>query len=117
MLQQPPISRTPAYHARYVEPSTHNGAAMLSLVCAILWPLSYLIIPFWNAQTHFAPMPDWLGTLLAFGFTSLPFIGFVSAVIGLVRSFTRPRLQPSRWQAIVGLIFGLMWIGAVFLIG
>lgn len=116
-MLQPPFPSTPAYHARYTEPSTHNGAAILSLICAILWPFSFLITPFWNAQTQFAPMPDWLGTLLSFGFTLLPLVGIVSAVIGLVRSFTRPRRQPSRWQAIVGLIFGLMWIGAYFLIG
>src|SRR5262249_28081336 len=71
----------------------------------------------WNIATHFAPMPNWLGTLIGFGLTVLPAIAIMFAFVGLVRSFTQPQLRGSRWQAIVGLIFGMIWVGGYFLIG
>ena len=34
---------TSGHQYHYVAPRTHNGGAVLSVVCALLWPLSFLI--------------------------------------------------------------------------
>jgi hypothetical protein len=107
---------TPPVLAPYTPPSERNAAAITSLICAILWPLCFSITPVWNATTNFAPVPEWVGTLVAFSLIILPPLGLITAVVGLVRSFSRPLLHRTHWQAIVGLIFGLMWLGYSFVL-
>jgi len=97
--------------ALYTPPAGRNAAAITSLVCAILWPLCLAVTPLWNWRTGFAPMPSWIGTFTGLFLTTLPPLGLISGGVGLVRSFTRPLLRRTHWQAIVGLIFGLMWLG------
>jgi hypothetical protein len=116
MLQLPVPSPPRPDHASYSGPPDHNVAAIFGLICAIVWPLGIYVTPLWNIATHFAPMPNWLGTLIAFGLTLLPAAAVILAIVGLVRSFTQPQLRGSRWQAIVGLIFGIMWVGGYFLL-
>jgi hypothetical protein len=115
-MLQTPISPSPTPHVIYADPGRHNVAAIASLVCAILFPLTLYVSVGWNVWTHFAPEPDWLGTLIALWLTVLPAATILFGGVGLVRSFTRPQLRRSRWQAIVGLIFGVMWIGGYFLL-
>lgn len=117
MMQTPTPSPPLREHVTYSEPPARNGAAIVSLICAILWPLIVFSIPVWNIATHFAPTPSWLGTLIGFSLAVLPLAGVILATIGLVRSFSLPQLVHSRWQAIVGLIFGVMWVGGYFLLG
>jgi hypothetical protein len=116
MMQIPVPSPPRPEHASYSGAPDHNVAAIFGLICAIAWPLSVAVTPLWNVTTHFAPMPHWLGALLAFGVTTLPAAGIIVAIVGLVRSFTQPQFRGSRWQAIVGLIFGIMWVGGYFLL-
>lgn len=116
MMQIPAPSSAPREHAPSSGPPAHNTAAIFSLVCAILWPLVVYATPLWNIATHFAPIPQWLHVLIGFGLTALPAAGIILAIVGLVRSFTQPQLRRSGWQAIVGLIFGLMWLGGIFLL-
>jgi hypothetical protein len=117
MMQLPVPSPARPEHASYSGLPDHNVAAIFGLICAIAWPLIVYATPLWNSATHFAPIPNWLGTLLSFGFTVLPAATVIFAIVGLVRSFTQPQLRSSRWQAIVGLIFGIMWVGGYFLFG
>lgn len=116
MMQIPGPSPPRREHASYSDPPDHNVAAIFGLICAIVWPLIVYATPLWNIATHFAPMPQWLGLLIGFGLTALPAAAIMLAIVGLVRSFTQPRLRRSRWQAIVGLIFGVMWVGGYFLL-
>lgn len=112
-----PLSSAPGDGRTYSGPPTRNVAAIAGLICAIAWPLIVYATPLWNIATHFAPMPQWLGFLISLGLTALPAATVILAVVGLARSFTQPQLRRSRWQAIVGLIFGMMWVGGYFLIG
>ena len=117
MLQTPtshPPGSRPSISADFPR---HNAPAIASLICAILWPLVVFSVPVWNIATHFAPTPNWLGTLVGFSLAVLPIAGVILATIGLVRSFSQPQFVHSRWQAIVGLIFGVIWVGGYFLLG
>ena len=116
MMRIPAPTPSLRERATYSGPPAHNAAAIFSLVCAIAWPLIVFATPAWNITTRFAPMPNWLGTLGAFGLSILPVAAIILAIVGLVRSFTQPQLRRSRWQAIVGLIFGVMWAGGYFLL-
>jgi hypothetical protein len=119
MMQIPapsPPRREHENYSDYSDPSDHNVAAIFGLICDIVWPLIVYATPLWNIATHFAPMPQWLSVLISFGLTLLPAAAIMLAFVGLVRSFTQPQLRRSRWQAIVGLIFGVMWVGGYFLL-
>jgi hypothetical protein len=112
--------------APYTPQSERNAAAITSLVCAILWPLILVAVLLWNAShctttdtgtyiCSYSPTdatPTWFSTLTGFFLIILPPVGIFSSILGLVRSFTRPLLRRTRWQAIVGLIVGLTWLAA-----
>jgi hypothetical protein len=116
-MRQRPVPAPPRpEHASYSAPPDHHGAAVVGLICAIAWPLGFFATLLWNRAAHFAPMPNWLLTLIGLGGTTLPAATVMFAVVGLVRAFTQPQLRGSRWQAIVGLIFGIMWVGGYFLL-
>lgn len=118
IMLQTPIPHPPARERTYPSLPRRNAPAIASLVCTILFPLAFYATPAWNIWTHFAPMPEWLGTLTAAGLTLLPAATILLAIVGLVRSFTRLQLRHTRWQAVVGLIFGIMWaLGAYFFFG
>ena len=80
----------------------HNGGAILSTVCVILWPLSFLIPVIVNATTSSprssgTPLPMFVDFLLACGF-GLLLVGDVAAgVFGLYRAIRFPRLRRSLW--------------------
>ncbi|HEU4783951.1 MAG TPA: hypothetical protein VFS83_11470 [Ktedonobacterales bacterium] len=108
------------YH-EYRAPSNHNGAAILSLACAILWPLSIIIMMLGNSVSN-APgsagpvLPEQVYTLLQCGFTLLPLVGIVAGGVGLYRAIRQPLLRRSRWLALVGLLLGCLWLGGIFLL-
>jgi uncharacterized membrane protein (DUF441 family) len=116
-MLQTPTSHPPGRRSITADFPRHNAPAITSLTCAILWPLVVFSVPVWNIATHFAPTPNWLGTLIGFSLAVLPLAGVILATIGLVRSFSQPQFVHSRWQAIVGLIFGVIWVGGYFLLG
>ncbi len=114
----------PPMLARYTRPSRRNGAAVASLVCAILWPLILFGYLLWNSRnctttgtitactaTEATAMPAWFSTTVSFLLYLLPPAGIISGTLGLVRSFTRPQLH-GRWLAVVGLLVGLLWLVA-----
>ncbi len=127
MLRQAPRSRLPSNMPApvgYVSPSTRNTVAITSLVCAILWPLILFGYLLWNSRnctttgtitactaTEATAMPAWFSTTVSFLLYLLPPAGVISGTLGLVRSFTRPQLH-GRWLAVVGLLFGLLWLVA-----
>jgi hypothetical protein len=121
----PPLSDPSPAPAPYTPQSERNAAAITSLVCAILWPLVLLAVLLWNAShctttyictyTPTNATPTWFSTLTGFFLIVLPPVGIISGVLGLVRSYTRPLLHGTRWQAIVGLLFGLMWLAFTLL--
>jgi hypothetical protein len=95
-----------------------NGAAILSLFCAALWPLTVLIPLSFNAvPTLSGPaLPDLVFYISAGGFALLPVIGIISGSLGFLRATHQPPLRRSRWQALTGLLLGSLWfIGAFFL--
>jgi hypothetical protein len=109
------------YH--YVAPRTHNGAAILSVVCAILWPLTLTAILYINSVANTSgagstalPAPEPLSTLLSCGFTMLPVIGIVAGGLGLYRAIGWPRLRRSLWLALTGLLFGCLWFIAAYIV-
>jgi hypothetical protein len=110
------------YH-EYRVPSDHNGAAILSLVCGVLWLLSIITMVLANSVSN-APgasgeaLPEQVYTLLQCGVTLLPLVGIVAGGVGLYRAIRQPLPRRSRWLALVGLLLGCLWfITAYIFIG
>ena len=82
----------PTYH-EYRAPAEHNGAAILSLVCGVLWLLSITTMMLANSVSN-APgasgeaLPEQVYTLLQCGFTLLPVVGIVAGGIGRLSRHT-----------------------------
>lgn len=101
------------YH-EYRAPSNHNGAAILSLVCGVLWLLSITTMMLANSVSN-APgasgeaLPEQVYTLLQCGFTLQPIAGIIAGGVGLYRAIRQPRLRRSRWLALAGLLLGCLW--------
>jgi hypothetical protein len=109
------------YH--YVALRTHNGAAILSVVCAILWPLTLTAILYVNSVANTSgpggsasPAPEPLSTLLSCGFSLLPLAGVFAGGIGLYRAIRQRRLRRSLWLALTGLLFGCLWFIAAYIV-
>lgn len=101
--------------------SGSNGAAILSLVCAVVWPLSFLIPAVFNVVTGGPKLPgptipDGVTFLLESGFALLPILGIVAGGIGLYRALKRPMLKSTRWQAVVGLLLGCLCVVGIFVL-
>jgi len=101
--------------------SGHNGAAILSLVCAVVWPLSFLVPAIFNIVTGGPKLPgptipDGASFLLESGFALLPVVGILAGGIGLYRAKKRPTLKNTRWQALVGLLLGCLWVVGIFVL-
>ena len=99
----------------------HNGAAILSLVCVILWPLSVLIPVVFNLVTGGpklpgATLPLFVDFLLACGFGLLPVVGAAAGSLGLYRAMSQPALHPTRWVAIAGILLSCLWFFGTFLL-
>ena len=108
------------YH-EYRVPSDHNGAAILSLVCGVLWLLSIITMVLANSVSN-APgasgeaLPEQLYTLLQCGFTLLPMVGIIAGGVGLYRAIRQPQLHDTRWLALASLLLGCLWLGGIFLL-
>jgi len=108
-------------HHEYRAPSNHNGAAILSLVCAILWPLTIITMMLANSASN-APgspgpaLPEQVYTLLQCGFMLLPVVGIIAGGVGLYRAAKQPQLQGTRWLAATGLLLGCLWLVGIFLL-
>ncbi|HEX5547593.1 MAG TPA: hypothetical protein VFX24_09290 [Ktedonobacterales bacterium] len=118
-MMQPTHHEYHEYHA----PSTHNGAAILSLVCAILWPLTLAAILYVNSVANTSgpgstalPAPEPLSTLLQCGFTILPIGGIIAGGVGLYRAIRQPLLRKSLWLALTGLLLSFLWLVGIFLL-
>ncbi len=107
-------------HHEYRAPAEHNGAAILSLVCAILWPLTIITMMLGNSASN-APgtpgpaLPEQLYTLLQCGFTLLPVVGIIAGGVGLYRAIRQPQLHDTRWLALASLLLGCLWLVGIFL--
>jgi hypothetical protein len=111
------MQHTPTTHP-YRAPSEHNGAAILSLVCALLWPLCICILYVANLLTggNGAALTEQAYFILASGFSFLPAAGIIAGGIGIYRAVKQPLLRQSLWLAVVGLLLGCLWlIGLVVL--
>ena len=108
-------------HHEYRAPSNHNGAAILSLVCGVLWLLSITTMVFGNSVSN-APgasgeaLPEQVYTLLQCGFIVLPIAGIIAGGVGLYRAIRQPLLRRSRWLALTGLLLGCLWLVGIFLL-
>ena len=107
------------YH--YVAPRTHNGGAVLSVVCALLWPLSFLIPVLVNVATSGprsagTPLPMFVDFLLACGFGLLPVVGVAAGSLGLYRAMSQSALRRTRWLAITGNVLNCLWFFGTFLL-
>lgn len=118
MAMPPPTTRTDGPvtglppGARVVDPTAlrRNGAVSLSLVCAVLWPVC-LAVPILIMRVSGRPeYPDWVGALTGFGLVTTPVVGLIAGGAGLFRALKWPELRASRWGAIIGLIFGALWL-------
>ena len=114
---------TPDHQYHYVAPRTHNGAAILSVVCAILWPLTLAAILYVNSVANTSrpggsasPAPEPLSTLLSCGFSLLPLASVFAGGLGLYRAIGWPRLRRSLWLALTGLLFGCLWFIAAYIV-
>lgn len=111
----------PAPHYGRAMTTRHNGAALLSLNCAILWPLSFLVPATFNVVTGGPRLPDPtlpepLMQLSQLGFAILPVASIVAGSIGVYHALSRPRLRSTLWQAVVGLALGCIWMVGVFVL-
>lgn len=113
----------PYPYAQYSPPSRHNGAAFLSIVCAILWPLTLATILYINGVANTSgpgstatPAPEPLSTLLSCGFTLLPVAGIIAGAIGLYRAIQQPRLRKSLWWALPGLLLSCLWFVTAYIV-
>ncbi|HEX5159647.1 MAG TPA: hypothetical protein VFW17_20725 [Ktedonobacterales bacterium] len=109
------------YH-EYRAPSNHNGAAILSLVCVVLWPLTLAAMLYVNSVAITSgpgstalPAPEPLSTLLQCGFTMLPVAGIIAGGVGLYRAIRQPLLRRSRWLALAILLLGCLWFIAAYI--
>ncbi|MGE5335400.1 MAG: hypothetical protein ACM3N4_11915, partial [Nitrososphaerota archaeon] len=105
----PPSSAPPHYHDS--EHQERNGAAVLSLICAIAWPPCLLIPVAFTIMTGGPKLPGpVLPQVAAFTvqcvFGLLPRAGIVAGVIGLYRAATQPQLRCTRGRALAGLLLG-----------
>ena len=83
--------------------------------------LSFLIPAVFNVVTGGPKMPgpapsDGVSFLLESGFALLPIIGIVAGGIGLYRALKWPMLKSTRWQAVVGLLLGCLWVIGIFVL-
>ena len=118
----PPRSDQPPAPALHTPPSERNSAAIISLVCAILWPLVLVAVLLWNSRGCTTTgttttctgnaTPTWFSTITGFVLIVLPPAGIIGGILGLVRSFTRPQMH-GRLLAAIGLLFGLLWLVAI----
>jgi hypothetical protein len=118
-MMQPMRSPSDSYHVTTT--SAHNGAAILSVVCAALWPLSFLIPVLVNATTSgprsaAASLPMFVDFLLACGFGLLPVVGVAVGSLGLYRAMSQPALRRTRWIAITGIVLNCLWFFGTFLL-
>lgn len=109
------------YH-EYRAPSNHNGAAILSLVCVVLWPLTLAAMLYVNSVAITSgpgstalPAPEPLSTLLQCGFTMLPVAGIIAGGVGLYRAIRQPLPRRSRWLALAILLLGCLWFIAAYI--
>ena len=110
----------PTSHS-YTAQGRHNGGAILSIVCVILWPLSFLIPVIVNVATSSphspgAPLPVFVDFLLACGFGLLPVVGAAAGALGLYRAMNVPSLRRTRWVAITGILLNCLWFFGTFLL-
>lgn len=108
-----PSSAPPHYH--YSEYRERNGAATLSLICAIVWPLCLLIPVIFTIMTGGSKVPgSMLPQMVAFilqcGFGLLPALSIITGGIGLYRAATQPQLHSTRHRALAGLVLGCVWL-------
>jgi len=115
------MTQSSSHH--YAEPGTHryNGGAILSLVCVVLWPLSFLIPVIVNALTSSpkspgATLPEFADFLLACGFGLLPVVGAAAGAFGLYRAMTQPDFRRTRWLAGAGICLNCLWFFGTFLL-
>ena len=109
-------------HHEYRAPGNHNSAAILSLICAVMWPLTLAAIMYVNSVANSsgpgstaAPAPEPLSTLLQCGFTVLPIAGIIAGGVGLYRAIRQQLLRKSVWLALTGLLLGCLWFVAAYI--
>ncbi len=108
-------------HHEYRAPGNHNGPAILSLVCAITWPLTIIAMMLANSASN-APgssgpaLPEQMYTLLECGFSLLPVAGIISGGVGLYRAAKQSLLLSTRWLAAIGLLLSCLWFAGTFLL-
>ena len=122
-MMQPPSSRPTYGQLVAVAPNEHNSAGILSIACAILWPLTLGAILYVNSvantsgpEATAAPAPEPLSTLLQCGFSLLPVAGIIAGGISFYRAIRQRRLRRSLWLAVPGLLFGCLWFVAAYIV-
>jgi hypothetical protein len=107
----PPGSRISDPDAR-----RRNDAVGLSLVCAILWPICF-VVPIVVMQLEGRPiLPGWLTSLTGFGLVTAPVVGILAGAVALYRALRFPALRGAWWMALVGLLVNLLWLAGIRLL-
>ena len=122
-MMQPPSSQPTYGQLVAVAPNEHNSAAILSIICAVAWPLTLGAILYVNSvantsgpEATAAPAPEPLSTLLQCGFSLLPVAGIIAGGLGFYRAIRQRRLRRSLWLAVPGLLFGCLWFIAAYIV-
>ena len=122
-MMQPPSSQPTYGQLVAVAPNEHNSAAILSIICAVAWPLTLGAILYVNSVANTsgpgataAPAPEPLSTLLQCGFSLLPVAGIIAGGISFYRAIRQRRLRRSLWLAVPGLLFGCLWFIAAYIV-
>ena len=122
-MMQPPSSQPTYGQLVAVAPNEHNSAAILSIICAVAWPLTLGAILYVNSVANTSgpgatavPAPEPLSTLLQCGFSLLPAGGIIAGGLGFYRAIRQRRLRRSLWLAVPGLLFGCLWFIAAYIV-
>ena len=122
-MMQPPSSQPTYGQLVAVAPNEHNSSAILSIICAVAWPLTLGAILYVNSvantsgpEATAAPAPEPLSTLLQCGFSLLPVAGIIAGGISFYRAIRQRRLRRSLWLAVPGLLFGCLWFIAAYIV-
>lgn len=95
--------------------------AVLSVICAILWPLTILTMFLINVDHSISGsaspvQPEFAYFLLSCGFLLLPVVAIVAGAIGFFGALRQPAVRHSRWLALTGMLLGCVWLVATFVL-
>ena len=116
-----PSLQRPAPSGHVTTDPSRRGAtpATVSLVCAVLWPLSLALSVASDALlsgVQQVPVQGIVSFVLECCIALAPPVGLVAGGIAAYRAATRPAPRPTRTRAIIALALNVLWLVALLLV-